>query len=152
MASVCRAEGNHPLKKDPAFVEHLTAVVDGETAGDPMSERQWRRSSLGQLSQPLGPTVRHPTRGRLFRARAYALQAAVKRLTGEPQPDRAVQGAYIEQQKQVVRQAGLPIISVDTKEKAWSGPFKNPGRRWGQTADAVNAHAFERDALGKAAP
>jgi hypothetical protein len=76
----------------------------------------------------------------------------VKRLTGEPHPDRDAQFACIEQQKQVFRQAGLPIISVDTKKKELIGLFKNPGRRWCQTADAVNAHDVEHDALGKAVP
>jgi hypothetical protein len=82
----------------------------------------------------------------------YSLKANVKRLTGEPHPDREPQVAYIEQQKQAFRQAGLPIISVDTKKKEWIGPFKNPGRRWCHQADEVNAHDFEQDALGKAVP
>jgi hypothetical protein len=32
------------------------------------------------------------------------------------------------------------------------GNFKNAGRRWCQEADAVNAHDFEQDALGRAVP
>jgi hypothetical protein len=127
-------------------------MVEPETGGDPMSEVKWRRSSLRALAQALGGKISHTTVGRLLKDMDYSLKANVKRLTGEPPPDRDSQFAYIEQQKQAFREAGLPIISVDTKKKELIGPFKNPGRRWCQTADAVNAHDFEQDALGKAVP
>lgn len=117
-----------------------------------MSERKWRRSSLRALSQALGGKISHTTVGRLLKALDYSLKANVKRLTGEPHPDRDIQFAYIERQKQAFREAELPIISVDTKKKELIGPFKNPGRDWCQTAEAVNAHDFEQDALGKAVP
>lgn len=117
-----------------------------------MSERKWRRSSLRALSQALGGKISHTTVGRLLKDLDYSLKANVKRLTGDPHPDRDTQFAYIEQQKQAFREAGLPIISVDTKKKELIGPFKNPGRGWCQTAATVNAHDFEQDALGKAVP
>ena len=117
-----------------------------------MSERKWRRSSLRALSQALGETVSHTTVGRLLRDMDYSLKANVKRLTGEPHPERDTQFGYIEQQKQAFREAEWPIISVDTKKKELIGTFKNLGRRWCQQADAVNAHDFEQDALGKAVP
>ncbi len=117
-----------------------------------MSTRKWRRSSLRALSQALGEKVSHTTIGRLLKDMDYSLKANVKRLTGQPHPDRETQFAYIEQQKQAFREAGLPIISVDTKKKELIGPFKNAGRRWCQQAEAVNAHDFEQDALGKAVP
>lgn len=100
----------------------------------------------------MGEKVSHTTIGRLLKDMDYSLKANIKRLTGEPHPDRDTQVAYIEQQKQAFREAGLPIISVDTKKKELIGSFKNPGRRWCQTADEVNAHDFEQDALGKAVP
>jgi hypothetical protein len=130
----------------------LKALVEPETAGDPMSERKWRRSSLRALSLALGQQVSHTTVGRLLKAMDYSLKANVKRLTGEPHPERDTQFEYIEQQKQSFRAAGLPIISVDTKKKELIGAFKNPGQRWCQTADAVNAHDFEQEAIGKAVP
>jgi hypothetical protein len=126
--------------------------VEGETAGDPMSTRKWRRSSLRALSKALGEKVSHTTIGRLLKDMDYSLKANIKRLTGQPHPDRETQFAYIEQQKQVFREAGLPIISVDTKKKELIGLFKNAGRRWCHQAEAVNAHDFEQDALGKAVP
>ncbi len=117
-----------------------------------MSARKWRRSSLRALSQALGEKVSHTTIGRLLKDMDYSLKANVKRLTGEPHPDRETQFAYIEQQKQAFREAALPIISVDTKKKELIGLFKNAGRCWCQQAETVNAHDFEQDALGKAVP
>lgn len=117
-----------------------------------MSGRKWRRSSLRHLSAQLGGKVSHTTVGRLLGELDYSLKVNVKRLTGEPHPDREAQFAYLEQQKQDFLQAGLPVISVDSKKKELIGNFKNPGRRWCQTADAVNEHDFMQDALGKAVP
>ncbi|MHB8750083.1 MAG: ISAzo13 family transposase [Aggregatilineales bacterium] len=127
-------------------------MVEPETAGDPLRKRKWRRSSLWALSAGLGGKISHTTVGRVLKDLDYSLKANVKCLTGEPQPDRATEFAYIEQQKQAFREAGLPIISVDTKKKELIGLFKNPSRRWCQVANAVNAHDFEQDALGKAVP
>jgi len=104
------------------------------------------------LREQLGEKVSHTTVGRLLGRLDYSLNVNVKRLTGEPHPDRDEQFAYLEQQKQTFLQAGLPVISVDTKKKELIGNFENPGRRWCQTADAVNEHDFEQDALGKAVP
>jgi len=117
-----------------------------------MSTRKWRRSSLRHLSEQLGEQVSHTTVGRMLGEMDYSLKVNVKRLTGEPHPDRDEQFAYLEQQKQTFLQAGWPVISVDTKKKELIGNFKNSGRRWCQTADAVNEHDFEQDALGKAVP
>lgn len=94
-----------------------------------MSERKWRRSSLRHLGEQLGEKISHTTVGRLLGAMDYSLKVNVKRLTGEPHPDRDEQFAYLEQQKQTFLQAGWPVISVDTKKKELIGNFKNPGRR-----------------------
>jgi hypothetical protein len=117
-----------------------------------MSGRKWRRSSLRALSKALGEKISHSTLRRLLKGLDYSLKANVKRLTGKPHPERETQFAYIQQQKQAFGEAGLPIISVDTKKKELIGNFKNAGRRWCQVADAVNAHDFEQDALGRAVP
>jgi hypothetical protein len=45
-----------------------------------------------------------------------------------------------------------PIISVDTKKKELIGNFKNAGRAWKERPEAVNAHDFPQDAIGKAVP
>jgi len=130
----------------------LTALVEPHTGGDPMCERKWVRRSLRQLHVQLDRTVSHTTIGRLLRQMDYALKANVKRLTGEPHPDRDQQFAYIADQRERFVQAGFPIISVDTKKKELIGNFKNAGQQWCQEAAPVNEHDFAHDALGKAVP
>ena len=133
----------------------LTALLEPETAGDPMSDQKWQRSSLRHLSAELSEQahpVSPPTVRRLLVAMAYSLKANEKRLAGHAHPDQDQQFKYIEQQRQAFLAAGWPVISVDTKKKELIGNFKNPGRDWCQAADAVNDHDFEHDALGKAVP
>jgi hypothetical protein len=130
----------------------LKALLEPETGGDPMSGRKWRRSSLRHLSRQLDQSLSHTTVGRLLRQMNYGLKANVKRLAGQRHPDRETQFIYLEQQKQAFLQARLPVISVDTKKKELIGQFKNPGRHWCKTAEAVNEHDFDEQALGKAVP
>jgi len=62
------------------------------------------------------------------------------------------QFVYIQMQKQIFQDAGLPTISVDTKKKEQIGNFKNAGQVWCKEADVVNVHDFPQDALGRAVP
>src|SRR5215208_7680162 len=120
-----------------------------------MSDHKWQRSSLRRLSSKLAEEdhlVSHTTVGRLLVQMNYSLKANVKRLAGAAHPDRNQQFEYIEQQKRAFLAAGLPVISVDTKNKELIGNFKNAGRSWSQKADEVNDHDFAHDALGKAIP
>ncbi len=117
-----------------------------------MNEKKWVRDSLRQLQAKLNSQVSHTTIGRLLREMGYGLKANRKQLTGAAHPDRDAQFKYLEQQIQAFRQAGWPIISVDTKKKELIGNFKNTGQRWCLSADVVNEHDFEHDALGKAVP
>jgi hypothetical protein len=133
----------------------LTALVAPETAGDPMSDQTWLRSSLRHLSTTLseqGHPVSHTTVGRLLEDLDYSLKANGKRLAGISHPDRDRQFGSIEQQTPAFLAAGWPGISVDTKKKELIGNFKNAGRSWCQEADVVNDHDFEHEALGKAVP
>ena len=120
-----------------------------------MSEQKWQRSSLRHLMdemEQIGHWISHMTIARLLKEMGYSLKANVKRLSGSNHPDRDRQFQYIAVQKAVFQQAGLPIISVDTKKKELIGNFKNPGQEWCRDARAVNDHDFEQDALGKAVP
>ncbi len=120
-----------------------------------MSEQKWQRSSLRHLMdemERLGYWISHTTIARLLKGMDYSLKVNAKRLSGSDHPDRDRQFQYIAAQKALFQQAGLPIISVDTKKKELIGNFKNPGQEWCREARAVNDHDFEQDALGKAVP
>jgi hypothetical protein len=130
-------------------------LLKDETAGDPMSDQKWQRSSLRHLMdemERLGYWISHTTIARLLKGMDYSLKVNAKRLSGSDHPDRDRQFQYIATQKALFQQAGLPIISVDTKKKELIGNFKNPGQEWCREARAVNDHDFEQDALGKAVP
>ena len=112
-------------KKDGELEDALQSLVIPETAGNPMSEQKWVRSSLRQLSQrlkALGQSVSPPTVGRLLRQLGYALRVNVKKQEASAaHPERNQQFEQIETQKQRFQAAGWPIISVDTKKKELIG-------------------------------
>ncbi len=130
--------------------------MEPETAGNPMSDQKWVRSSLRQLSRHLtaaGHPVSHQTVGRLLKDLDYALHVnAKKREASAAHPDRNDQFAAIACQRQTFAAAGLPIISVDTKKKELVGNFKNAGQTWSKEAEAVNVHDFRTEGLGRAVP
>lgn len=131
-------------------------MLEGETAGDPMSERKWVRLSLEQLSEKLqavGQSASPPTIARVLGDIGYALRANVKsKEPGSNHPDRDRQFQHIAQKKADFMQAGLPVISVDTKKKELIGNFKNAGRVWCQQPEQVNGHDFLSQGIGRAVP
>jgi len=133
----------------------LSELVEPETAGNPMSDEKWLRSSLRHLSERLqasGHRACPKTVGRLLKGMDYSLKANVKRQAGAQHPDRNTQFEYIEAQKQLFLSNGWPVISIDAKKKELIGNFKNPGQSWCLKAEYVNDHDFKLDALGRAVP
>ena len=133
----------------------MEAIVIPETACEPTSEQKWVRSSLRKLSRRItqvGHPASPPTISRLLKKLGYSLKANVKKKAGKDHPDRDEQFGYIQIQKQSFQDAGLPIISVDTKKKELIGNFKNAGQSWCRDAEVVNVHDFPQDALGRAVP
>jgi Rhodopirellula transposase DDE domain len=120
-----------------------------------MTAQKWVRSSLRHLARRLGEmgkALSPTTVRRLLRKSNYALRANVKREAGADHPDRNCQFEYLASQKQSFLEAGLPVISVDTKKKEWVGNFKNAGQSWCQEPERVNLHDFPQDGLGRAVP
>ena len=133
----------------------LQGMVEPETAGNPMNAEKWIRSSLRHLSEQMkgkGYPACPKTIGRLLQSLDYSLKANAKRDGGSQHPDRNTQFEYIEAQKQLFLSNGWPVVSIDAKKKELIGNFKNAGQRWCLTAELVNEHDFEHDALGKAVP
>jgi Rhodopirellula transposase DDE domain len=126
--------GQPPIeKKDPALIEQLKALVEGETAGDPMSERKWRRSSLRALSQALGAKISHTTVGRVLKDLDYSLKANVKRLTGAPHPDRETQFAYIASRNKRFARPDYQSSASIPRKKSGLAPSRIPvgaGVKW----------------------
>ena len=129
--------------------------MSDEVAGLPTSPEKWVRKSLRQLAADLKEQsceIGRSTVSRLLRKLEYGLVSNRKSLTGADHPDRDRQFRYIRRVKRLFLEAGLPIISVDAKNKELIGPFYNKGRTWRKKADQVLAHDFLNDAEGLATP
>ena len=130
-------------------------MAEPATGGDPMTEDKFVRRSLRTLSDEmdaLGHKVCPTTVAQMLRELGYNLRVNVKRITGPYHPDRDRQFRYLEGLTQEFRDAGLPILSVDTKKKELVGNFCNGGQTWVEAPYEVNAHEFPSDALCKAVP
>lgn len=96
--------------------------LEDETAGDPMSDKNWVRSTVRQLSQVLcmvGYQIGRTTVRRLLKKLNYSLKGNRKQLTGLLHPDRDRQFRYIEWVKNIFLATGYPVISVDALSMWW---------------------------------
>ena len=133
----------------------MIAEISDDSAGDPMSQKQWVRQSLRRLVKRLSElkySVSRSTVRRLLRKLKYRLLSNRADLQGPAHPDRDKQFRYIRRLKRLFLQAGYPVISVDTKKKELIGNFKNGGRTWRTQPAKVNAHDFKQDSQGRAVP
>ena len=71
---------------------------------------------------------------------------------GSQNPDRDEQFRYIAAQRAAFLSAGLPVISIDTKQKELIGNFRNQGRAWRREPLEVNEHDFTSAAECRAVP
>lgn len=120
-----------------------------------MSTTKWLNCRLRAIQARLaerGHPVSLPVISRLLRAADYRLRGNQKQLTGPAHPARDQQFRHIATERARHLDDRQPVISVDTKKKELIGDFKNPGRTWGTTTEAVNVHDFPDDAIGRAVP
>ena len=120
-----------------------------------MSEKKWIRNSLRGVCRKLsqrGHAISRGTVRRLLGQMKFGLYSNRKSLSPRQHPQRDRQFHYIRRVKKLYLQAGLPVLSVDTKKKELMGNFANAGKAWGKQPKQVNAHDFPADAHGKAVP
>jgi hypothetical protein len=120
-----------------------------------MTEAKYVRCSLPTLSDPLaddGPEACPTTVGQVLRELEYDLYVNVKQLTGPTPPDRDPQFQDLAALVAALRDAGLPILSGDTKKKELLGDCAPAGAPWRREADAVKVHDFLSDAQYRAVP
>ena len=142
---------------DPELAAELTALVDPETRGDPMSPLVWTTKSTRHLAAALtvaGHRVSDRTVARMLRAMGFSLQANAKVIEGRQHEDRDAQFHYLNRCVGEHIAAGQPVISVDTKKKELVGEFANGGREYQPKGSPVptNVHDFMDKELGKAIP
>ncbi|MFB7455003.1 ISAzo13 family transposase [Streptomyces sp. NPDC056194] len=145
------------VELDPGLRPALLALVEPDERGDPMSPLRWTVKSTRALARELtrtGHRVSADTVADLLREEGFSLQANAKTLEGSQHVDRDAQFRYLNEQACMHRDAGQPVISVDTKKKELVGEFRNDGRQWRPAGDPVpvNMHDFADPKLGKAIP
>lgn len=143
-----------PLKKTEVLKE-LEALMDNDTAGDPMTGLKWSRKSTYTVSKELRQSdifITPRTAGKLLKDMKYSLKANRKTIAETQHPDRNQQFEIIAETKKRFSDLGQPVISVDSKKKELIGNFKNPGRIWRKEADRVFVHDFRSMAVGMANP
>ncbi len=142
---------------EPGLRPALLALVEPDVRGDPMSPMRWTTKSTRRLATALtrqGHRISADTVADLLREEGFSLQANAKNLEGKQHPDRDAQFHYLNEQACGNRDAGQPVISVDTKKKELVGEFKNSGREWQPAGEPVKVgvHDFADPQLGKAVP
>jgi hypothetical protein len=142
---------------DSALRPALLKLVEPESRGDPESPLRWTTKSTRNLADELtrqGHRVSADTVAKLLQQENFSLQGNVKTVEGRQHPDRDAQFRYVNDQASAHRDAGDPVISVDTKKKELVGEFKNGGREWQPEGrpEQVNVHDFLDKQRGKAIP
>jgi hypothetical protein len=143
-------------EKYPDIERIIEGVLIDNTAGDPMSNTKWTRTSSRTLSRKLaamGYTVNYHTVCRLLHKFGYSLKMNIKqRAASAGSPRRDAQFGYIGQQRAVFLAAGDPVVSVDCKKKELIGHFRASGRSWSKQAIHVGEGTFASLAKCVAAP
>lgn len=120
-----------------------------------MSEKRWLNCRLTDIAAALHEKQRvsRPVISRLLRQHHYRLCVNRKTIESKAEhPERNQQFEYLRQQRAAHQAAKQPTLSLDTKKKELIGNFKNAGRIWTKHPEAVNAHDFPNDGLGRAVP
>ena len=142
---------------DPGLRPALLALVEPDERGDPMSPLRWTAKSLRALAAELtrqGHRAGADTVADLLREEGFSLQGNAKAIEGNQVPDRDAQFRYLNEQVREHRDAGEPVISVDTKKKELVGNYRNGSREWRPAGEPVHVkdHDFPDQELGKAIP
>ena len=161
----------HPLKKRhnpgggrkrteqkyPEISAALEEMLNDEIAGSPEGDARWVRSSCRKLAEQLkekGFLMSYRTVWLMLRRMGFSMKTHIRNRRGtNPDPaKRDEQFRYIASQRGEFSQAGLPVISVDTKKKELIGNFRNPGKTWCRRPREVNEHDYASQAECLAVP
>jgi transposase len=133
-------------KKNPNLKKALEQLLDHEMAGNPMNEQVWVRCSPERLANKLkesGHQISPTTVWKMLKQMGLSMKANKKKIAFKSNgPEQEKQFQYISSQRKTFGDAGLPIISVDTKKKESVGNFHNKGKSWRKDAEEVYTHDF----------
>jgi hypothetical protein len=150
--------GRRPLAgADPGLLPALLGLVADSVRGDPGSPLQWTTKSMVRLARELtagGHRCSQQTCWRMLKDAGFAMQSNSKAAEGRQHPDRDAQFRYIAAQARGHRDAGQPVISVDSKKREQVGNYGQAGREWRPAGDpvVVASHDFPDKGNGHAIP
>jgi hypothetical protein len=131
---------------------HFLKVLADHTAGDPMRlEVKWTNLSRRQIARCLaemGTPVGKDVVGSLLHKHGYRRRKARKSKALGSHPDRNAQFLKIAKLRREYEEAGLPVISIDTKKKEMIGDFFREGVVDTQEVIRVNDHDFSSKGRG----
>jgi hypothetical protein len=144
-------------EKYPAITAALEEMLKDEVAGSPQEQQKWVRSSVAKLTKRLneqGFPVGHNGVWALLKRMGFSMKMNVRNRRGVSRnpAQRDQQFQYMATQRKAFRQAGWPMISVDTKKKELVGNFRNKGQAWCRDAPEVDEHDFASQAECLAVP
>ncbi|MGW3934055.1 ISAzo13 family transposase [Streptomyces microflavus] len=131
---------------DPGLRPALLGLVEPDERGDPMSPLRWTTKSTRKLAAALtrqGHRVSADTVAGLLREEGFSLQANAKTIEGAQHSDRDAQFRYLNEQARDHRDAGDPVISVDSKKKELIGDYRNAGHEWRPAGQPVRVKTHD---------
>jgi hypothetical protein len=140
--------GRRPLAgADPGLLPALLALVADSVRGDPASPLLWTTKSVKRLAGEMAAAGRPcspQTCWRMLKDAGFTMQSNSRAAEGRRHPDRDAQFRYIAAQAAGHRDAGQPVISVDSKKREQVGNYGQAGREWrpAGTPVVVRSHDF----------
>jgi Rhodopirellula transposase DDE domain len=132
-------------------------VLEDHTAGDPMrTDVRWtnlsRRQIAARVTESGTPVGRHVVSQRLGKPRYRRPKALKRRTMGPRHPERDARFENIARLKREYLEAGLPVVSIDTKKEGLIGDFCREGVIDTPATIEVNDHDFGSMGSGTVIP
>jgi hypothetical protein len=144
------------LDSTPGIAEAFLTVVDTYTAGDPMEDDVlWTNLTRSEIAAGLaeeGFEVSVTVVDRLLEEFEMGQHQAQKIKTMQDAPQRNEQFEHIAELKQEYLEAGLPVLSMDTKKKEILGDYARPGRLFSTARRRAWDHDFTTQSPGVVIP
>jgi hypothetical protein len=131
---------------DPGLAGALETLIRDAMRGDPESQLLWTTKSVKKLADELAAQG-HPCSPAgcwlALRRAGYTLQSNSRAQEGRRHPERDAQFRYIAAQAKEHKDAGQPVISVDSKKKEQVGNYAQDGREWGPPGQPVQVRSHD---------
>lgn len=149
-------EEEKKLENEPHLASLFDEIIESQIAGSPMREKvRWTNLKDGEIVRLFGAQGVSISRflvKQLTNLQGLAKRAMKKTKTAKEVENRDEQFEKIKQMKAEYRGRGLPVLSIDTKKKEFSGQFYRAGKSYCETAVEVLDHDFPSLAEGRVVP